>query len=175
MADAHQAIADATAVLDRLLDLDLDGLSGDALSEAVLACQRLRGRLKTAEARVLARWDAERCWQVDGAKTGAAWLAWRQRLPIGEARRRVRHARALRTLPEVEAAWANGEIDRTHLITLLGVRTPRTNDAFDTDHKDLLDTARTGSFTEFKRRCDLWEMTVDPDGAEQGADDQRAA
>ena len=70
------------AVLAELRDVDLDGLADDTLSEAVLSMQRLRGGLDVAEARVLSRWDAQRCWQPSGAKTGAAWLAWKQRVPI---------------------------------------------------------------------------------------------
>ena len=165
----------AAAALDELSELDLDPLSSPELSGLVLEMQKLRGRLEVAEARAVSRWDANRVWQLDGAKTGAAWLAWKQHLPVGEARRRVRHARAMRSLPAVERAWAAGEIDRAHVITLLGVRTPRTKEAFDDDHKTLVDWARTLGFVDFKRRCDLWELTVDPDGAEQGADDDRAA
>ncbi|MFZ6003708.1 MAG: hypothetical protein ACOYXM_07200, partial [Actinomycetota bacterium] len=75
----------------------------------------------------------------------------------------------------MEAAWAAGEIDRSHLVTLLGARTARTEAAFDTGHKELLDSARTRGFVDFKRHCDLWEAIVDPDGAEQGADSDRAA
>ncbi len=74
------------------------------------------------------------------------------------------------TSPTVESAWGAGEIDRTHLATMLSKRTPRTAVAFGRDHKVLLDAARTQGFVEFKRRCDRWEITVDPDGAEQGAD-----
>ncbi len=142
---------------------------------AILLAQRLRSQLEAAEARLRARWDADRVWQGSGAKSGAAWLAREQRLPIQTTRQRVRHARALRTLPAVEAAWVAGEIDRAHLITLLGARTPRTKHQFDTDHKELLDSARTRGFVDFKRHCDLWEALVDPDGAEQGADDDRTA
>ena len=171
-AEVLRAAAESLAAL---VQLDLDNMTGDELSEAVLALQRLRGALEAGEARVLSRWDAQRVWQDDGAKTGAAWLAWKQRVPIQVARQRVRHARALRALPAVEAAWGAGEIDRAHLTTMLGVRTPRTREAFETDHKVLLDDARTRSFTEFKRRCDRWEATVDPDGPEQGADSDRAA
>ena len=107
--------ADVAAVLDRahavLADLraiDLDGSSDEVLSETVLSLRRLRGCLGVAEARVLARWDAQGCWRASGAKTGAAWLAWKERVPIGVARQRVRHARALRTLPAVEEAWGQG-------------------------------------------------------------------
>jgi hypothetical protein len=164
------------AALAELHDVDLDGLADDSLTDAVMAVQRLRGRLEAGEARVLARWDSQRCWQPSGAKTGAAWLAWKQRLPISVARQRLRHARAVRDLPAVEGAWVAGDIDRSHVTTLIGVRTPRTADAFDQDgHKLLLDWARTVGFTSFKSACDRFAMIVDPDGAEQGADDDRKA
>jgi hypothetical protein len=173
--DDRSVLAAAAAALVDLAGLDLDTLTSEELSDAVLEMQRLRGTLEAAEARVLARWDAERVWQSSGARTAAAWLSCKERIPIQTARQRIRHARAIRTLPDVEAAWAAGEIDRTHVITLLGARTVRTRAAFDTDHKALLDTARTRGFADFKRRCDMWEATVDPDGAEQGADGDRAA
>lgn len=166
----------ARAVLDELREVDLDGLADDTLSEAVLSTQRLRGALDVAEARVLSRWDAQRCWQPSGAKSGAAWLTWKQRVPIQVARQRLRHARALRTLPAVEEAWAAGDIDRAHLTTLLVARTARTAEVFDAgEHKRLLDLARTYGFVNFKAACDRWSMIVDPDGAEQGAEDDRKA
>lgn len=167
-----EVAAEALAALD---ELDPRSLMADELNDAVMLLQRMRCRLEAAEARVLATWDAERVWRSDGAKTGAAWLSHQQRIPIQTARQRIRHARALRTLPEVELAWSAGEIDRTHLITLLGVRTSRTAEVFEREHKELLDVARTRGFVDFKRRCDLWEAFVDPDGAEQGADDGLAA
>lgn len=168
-------LAEAARVIAALGELDLDALSDGELGGAVLELQRLRGGLEVAEARVLARWDARGVWRADGAKTGAAWLAWRQRIPIQVARQRLRHARALRDLPEVEAAWADGDIDRSHLTTLLGVCTARTQAAFTDEHGVLLDAARVQGFVDFKRTCDRWERIVDPDGAEQGAAERRAA
>ena len=166
----------ARAVLAELRDVDLDGLADDTLSEAVLSMQRLRGGLDVAEARVLSRWDAQRCWQPSGAKSGAAWLAWKQRVPIGVARQRLRHARALRDLPAIEEAWATGDLDRAHITTLFGARTARTVDEFDGDgHERLLELARSYGFVSFKAACDRWSMVVDPDGAEQGAEDDRKA
>ena len=165
----------AASVLGELASIDLDTMVGEDLSDAVLRMQQLRGALDTAEARVLSRWDALGEWRPSGAKTGAAWLAWKQHLPIGVARQRLRHARALRDLPEVEEAWAAGEIDRSHVTTMLGVRTARTEHAFHRDHHVLLKGARTVSFVDFKAHCDRWELLVDPDGAEQGADDDRAS
>ena len=174
-ADLADVLDRAAAVLAELREVDLDGVDDASLSDAVLAMQRLRGGLEAAEARVLSRWDAQGCWRASGAKTGAAWLAWQQRVPIQVARQRLRHARALRTLPAVEEAWAAGDIDRAHVTTLLGIRTARTAEAFDADHERLLHLARHHGFVDFKRACDRWELVVDPDGAEQGADDDRAA
>ena len=176
MASAVDDVLDrAAAVLAELRSIDLDGLSDDVLSESVLAMQRLRGGLEVAEARVLSRWDAQGCWRASGAKTGTAWLSWKQHIPVTVARQRLRHARALRTLPAVDDAWAGGEIDRSHVTTLLGARTARTAEVFDRDHKVLLDIARESWFGHFKRACDLFELVVDPDGAEQHAADDSAA
>ena len=83
-----EAAADA---LDGLAALDLDTLAGDDLTDAVLRLQELRGAFDVAEARVLARWDTLGEWRPSGAKTAAAWLAWKQRIPIGVARQRLRH------------------------------------------------------------------------------------
>ncbi len=81
----------------------------------------------------------------------------------------------MRELPLVEGAWADGEIDRSHVTTMLGVRTARTEKAFERDHEILLESARSVGFVSFKAHCDRWELLVDPDGAEQGADDDHAA
>lgn len=168
-------LEEAAGVLRELGQLDLDGLTDDTLSQAVLALQRLRGQLDVAEARVLARWDAQGAWRPSGAKTGAAWLSWKERLPIADARRRLRHARTLRSLPAVEAAWAAGEIDRSHVTTLLGARTARTAKAFAEQHADLLERARSLAFSRFKEACDRFQLVHDPDGAEQTAEEGRAA
>src|SRR3546814_14098656 len=112
--------------------------------------QRLRCRLEAAEASVLSRWDACKAYRLDGAKTAAAWLGWKHNLPAETARQRVRHARALRSLPAIHQAWADGEIDRSHITTPLGARNGRTAEAFDRDHKELLDTAKGLGFREFK-------------------------
>jgi hypothetical protein len=175
MADVAAVLDRAASALAELRSLDLDGVGDDVLSDAVLSLQRLRGTLEVAEARVLARWEAQGCWRPSGAKTAAAWLAWKERLPISVARQRVRHARALRAMPAVEAAWGDGHIDRSHVTTLLGARTPRTAEVFDTDHKVLLDVARESSFTDFRRACDLFTQIVDPDGAEDRAEADRQA
>ena len=168
---ATAPVADAAVALERLGAVELDGLTDDDLTAHVLRMQELRGALEAAEARVLGEWDRRKVWRADGAKAGAAWLASRQRLPMGEARRRLRHARAVRRFQAVAEAWAAGAIDRCHLTTLMGACTARTEGAFADEHLVLLDSARTRGFADFKRHCDIWALYRDPDGAEQGAAD----
>ena len=165
----------AATVLSELAAFDLDAVTDSELSEATPRFQRLRGGLDVAEARVLARWDAQGGWRASGAKSASAWLQWKLHLSPEVAGQRMRHARAVRTLPAVEQAWAAGEIDRGHLVTLLGARNPRTAAAFDEGHEVLLDAARTRSFTAFKSACDRFKQAADPDGAERSAEEDRAA
>ena len=96
-----------TAVLERTregieglaaFDLDQVCCQGE-LSDCVLALQGLRSTLEAAEARLLARWDTSKEWRLDGAKSAAAWLAWKQRIPISVARQRLRHARCPTPMP----------------------------------------------------------------------------
>ncbi len=173
--DVSDVIDRAAVVLAELRELDLDGSSDDTLNDAVTAMQGLRGSLAVAEARMLARWDAQGCWRALGAKSPAAWLSWKQHIPIEVARQRMRHAKALRAMPTLEAAWGAGEIDRSHVTTLLGARTARTAEVFDQDHKVLVHLARTSGHAEFKRACDHFRLVVDPDGAEQAAADSHHA
>jgi hypothetical protein len=69
------------AAIDELATTDLDGVPATVLNEMVVELQRVRAKLDAAEARVVARWDAESCWSIDGARSGAAWLGWRCHLP----------------------------------------------------------------------------------------------
>ncbi|HVX17328.1 MAG TPA: DUF222 domain-containing protein [Acidimicrobiales bacterium] len=174
-AEVEQLLTEAEEVLRRLEAAAVDTLDDDSLTSHIKTLQRLRCRLEATEAHTLAAWDGRRCWQPSGARSAPAWLAWQLRLPIAEARRRVRHARVCRQYGAIAEAWAEGEIDRTHVSGLLAVRNTRTADAFDDDHVDLLDLARSCTFVEFKGRCRMWELMVDPDGAEQGAAADRSS
>ena len=145
----------STALLDaartrstRSASLDLDALVGDELTDAVL---RAAGAARRAR-------------RGGGAGAGAVGLARR----VAPVRRQDRggvagveaahpdRRRAAAAAPRpgaarpaaVEKAWAAGEIDRSHVTTMLGVRTARTEKAFERDHEILLDApGRSGSST----------------------------
>jgi hypothetical protein len=169
------ALAAAHAVVSALADVDFGSVDDDALGDGLVELQELRARLDAAEAAMIGTWDGRQAWKPSGARSGAAWLAWQTRVPVADARRRVRHARACRDHPVIAEAWAKGRIDGAHVAALLRVRTPRTEAAFEADHPDLVEAAAVHNFARFQRLCRRWEATVDPDGAEQGADAARDA
>src|SRR5215207_6518601 len=142
-ADVDSVVGHLRDALAEFAALDPDAIGDAAMSELVMANQQLRGAFEAADAQVLDAWDRRKVWRADGAKTGAAWLAARQHLPVAETRRRLRHAREVRNYPAIAAAWAAGEIDRCHVITLLGACTTRTEAAFGYEHGQLVDAARS--------------------------------
>jgi hypothetical protein len=161
--------------IEELRDLDLDTVGASALDEAVVELARLRATLDATEAHMLGRWEASQEWRASGARSAGAALAHRTRLPASECHRRLRHARELRSLPKVAAAWDAGDIDRAHVSVLLHVRNPRTAAAFEGSQDGLLELARGQSFLEFQRACETWLNLADQDGAERRDAEDRAA
>ncbi|MBW3537711.1 MAG: DUF222 domain-containing protein, partial [Actinobacteria bacterium] len=73
--------------------------------ESIERLHRCLARLEAATTRATAAFDAGREWEADGARSAAAWLTGRCRLPASTARRRVRLGRECRHLPATEEAW----------------------------------------------------------------------
>jgi hypothetical protein len=68
-------------------------------------------------------------WADEGAASCASWLAWRVGWDLGTAREHVRVARALGTLPLVDAALAAGRLSYSKVRALTRVATPATEAA----------------------------------------------
>ena len=85
------AVADVVAELDALLDR-AGALDPAALAdgETLVELQRQANRLEALVTRATAAFDAAKAFDDDGARSGAAWLATRCRMPMVTARRRVR-------------------------------------------------------------------------------------
>jgi hypothetical protein len=150
----------------------------EADGESLVALRRQIDRLEAVAARWTARSDASGEWAPAGAKTCAAWLAWRCHTPVADARRRVRLARELRHLPHTEAAWLAGDVNERHVAKLAAARNPVTQQHFARDEATLVDHAKTMSYADFARTVDYWSQHADPDGVEdlaQRQHDSRAA
>jgi hypothetical protein len=160
-----------TAV-DELVNMDPRALADD---ETLVELDRQINRLMAVRTRATTRWDADQAWAPSGARSGAAWLAARTRIPIEDARRRVRLARDLGVLPCAEAAWLAGELHERHVTKLAVTRTPATEDAFAQDEAELVGWARSLPFKTFCRRVHYWVQEQDEDGVERNAEAKRVA
>jgi hypothetical protein len=119
----------------------------------------------------VARFDASGEWAADGAKTAAAWLAWRCRIPQQSARRMVRLGRACRDqLPVAGAAWRAGDVDAAHVALLAAARTERTAEVLARHEQMLVGQASTLRFSHFQRALAYWSQLADPDGADDDAE-----
>ncbi|MFO7566197.1 MAG: DUF222 domain-containing protein [Enhygromyxa sp.] len=70
-------------------------------------------RIDAAEHALLTRlrvFDAHEAWGSQGARSCAEWLSWRTNLSIKAAREKVRVARALGSLPKIDALFGRGEL-----------------------------------------------------------------
>jgi hypothetical protein len=118
---------------------------GDEIAE-------LSAHIEVAMARLLDKireFDALGGWGHAGAKSCAEWLSWRVGLNLRAAYERVRVARALPTLPLINAAFAGAEISYSKVRALTRVATPRTEER-------LLSFARHGTATHVEKLAQAW-------------------
>ncbi len=156
----------------------IDDLVGHAAAyfdgESVVAVHRELARLDAFATRITAGLDASGEWALAGARNCASYVATDTRLPMREARRRVRLGRNLRALPCTAEAFESGEISAAHAQALCSVRSDRTEKHFERDEAMLVGYARDLRFEEFMRVLAYWEQHADPDGTDKKAEDRRA-
>lgn len=140
--------------------------------ESVVLLHRQLERLTAVVTRADAAFDAGGSWEADGARTAAAWLGAKCRLPVGVARRQVQLGRALRHMPIVQAAWLAGELSEAHVVALAAARTPATAGAFARDEALLVEQAGHLRYSHFVRCLAYWRQLADPDGSEADAEAQ---
>ena len=101
--------------------------------ETIQALHRQLERLDAATTRATSAFEAAGTWEADGARSAAAWVATRCRVPVTAARRRLRLGRALRHMENAEAAWLVGDIDAARVAALADARTPVSAACFERD------------------------------------------
>ena len=137
--------------------------------EAIQALHRQLERLEAATTRASAAFDAAGAWEADGARSAAAWVATRCRVPVAAARRRVRVGRALRHMALVEAGWLAGDIDGERVDALAQARTRVRSACFARDEMLLVEQAARLRPRQFAHALAYWRQRADPDGVEDGA------
>jgi hypothetical protein len=105
------------------------------------------GRVAAGEARLLAyigELDERRAWAVDGILSCVHWLSWRLGMGRNAAGERVRVARALRQLPQIAEAFADGRLSYSQVRAISRIATPD-------DEQDYIGMARHATGNQLER------------------------
>ncbi|HXW31513.1 MAG TPA: DUF222 domain-containing protein [Acidimicrobiales bacterium] len=155
-----QAVAEA---VDALVACDPRRFSD---AESILELQRQLNRLEAFTAEASACFETSGDWAADGAKSAAAWLATRTRLPKRTVRRHLRLGATARRLPATEAAWLSGEIGEAHVAAISSFHHGPLAEVLERDEGLLVDNARRMRFSAFDKTLRYWAQCADPRVAE---------
>ena len=157
-ADVHAQLRDA---VDRLAATDDGGLD-------VVALRREINRLEHLAARAVAEADRRGDWHAEGFLSTAAWLREKCRMDHGAAKRAVITARRLDSLPKVSAAFAEGDVSRTHVERITDACTPDRIDAIAEVDSELAEVARLAKPRELAAIVARFTDALDGDGGAAG-------
>ena len=126
------------------LDQEIASLSAlaDSVTHRILECLRL--------------FDEAGGWHEQGAASCALWLAWRVGLDPRTAREKVRVARALGNLPEIDEAFRTARLSYSKLRALTRVATPE-------NESRLLEMALVATAAQLERLCRGYRRAVAPE------------
>jgi hypothetical protein len=168
--ELERVIDDITQKIDELVAVDPHDHNGADLLSTLVTLNRQQQRFSAAYAQLARAYDASKAWAETGAKSAASLLAFRCRMPAGDAKAHVRLGRALERMPEVADSLARGDVGVYHARQLARLATNRrTADAFAHDEHVLVGYAETQEWPTFYRSVIYWEQQADPDGVEQQA------
>jgi hypothetical protein len=147
--------------IEELLALDLDELSDAQVHALVIELEHDNACLAAARAHAIAEWDVRKIWADDRSKAASARLARDCRLRTKTAKAEVRRARALRTMPATDKAFAVGALSIDHVDALIRTNQPRVAAKFADDEAFLVDQASRMSYKDFARMLAYWLQVAD--------------
>jgi hypothetical protein len=165
------ALDELSQALDGLIAA---GAGSYADGSSIEALHREMSRFEAFVTEASAAFDAAGEWAADGAKTAAAWIATRCRLPRDAARRRVRLGRTLARLPMASDAWREGRIGSDQAKDLARARRHRSEEAMARDEALLVSYAEDMRFEDFHRALSYWQQLADPDGCDDAEAERKA-
>ena len=149
---------------DRPDDQPVDALASADVLAALVAAERLRARLDARTAQLLARFDAECLYELDGAASARSWLKHHVGVTASTAAGRLKMARQLRHLERISEQLHAGTVTTDQVRILLRGYRPSTAAEFVSDQETLLEAARTVHVDDLSRVVDVWVAHIDPDG-----------
>lgn len=156
VARLEQALAEVTAACNGLADLPDDGLGG-----LVARLQRASSRLAAASAAVAGEWDERKAWRRDGHRSASSGLATISGADPRTARRALRRARAMRSMPSVAVAVLHGRLSVDHLDLLSRADQPWRHDTFRAHEDVLVREIEPLRWDDATRVVDYWVQRVD--------------
>ena len=126
-----------------------DAAELEALGEEIA---ELGAHIDAAEHRFLTclrEFDRREGWFKQGCKSAAHWLSWRLGMSLRVAHEKVRMARALENLPQIDQAFSKGEVSYSKVRAMTRVATPDTDAA-------LLEVARYTTGADLERVCRVY-------------------
>jgi hypothetical protein len=166
--------AEINGLCDQVASLDATRIPRAELGQVALALERLRNVVNAADAAVLAEFHDEGSWALDGALSGAAWVAARTGTPLRDVRGRQHSGLGLRQLPAAAAAARTGRLspDQQRRLADCARRHPALAQR---DEGLLLDLAERLPVAAFATAALHWQAVAeDADEPEQSTVDRRA-
>src|SRR5690554_252274 len=108
-------------------------MTSDQLEDLADQIATFAARIDVAEHALITRlriFDAHEAWAQAGFLSCAHWLSWRISIGVKAAREKVRVARALASLPKIDALFGQGEISDSKVRAITRVATPETEQDF---------------------------------------------
>lgn len=171
--DRLDAAVDAAA--QDLIAQVTDDPAGLDDGELVVRLYQLQARMGALVARAAAAFDRSEAWQAEGARSAAAWLAVKTRLPTSEVRSDVAHGRAVsERLPVLGQAWVDGAVAQAHVAVLCRLGGGRATEQLTHDEPMLVEHAASLSYRDFRQATAYWEQLADPDGCDAAEERRRA-
>ena len=155
--------------IDALAGVDVDTLPDAALDELAIQVQRERHRLEAVVATLQARWDQRGVWRSDGSRSAAARLARDAAISLPRARRELRRAHRLASMPVLAEAVADGRLSMDHVDLLADADIATRHEAFVRDEAMLVDHCQELRFAQAVHALGYWKLRVDATG--DGDDD----
>ncbi|HEX2577817.1 MAG TPA: DUF222 domain-containing protein [Aquihabitans sp.] len=156
--------------IERVLEEDADGLDDASLHDLVVAEAQVLSLLAARHARSLSTWDARCVWANDRSRSPGARLARDAACSPATARRDVRRARRLRTMPLTRAAFEAGELSADHVDLLCGANRPPLEALFTRDEALLVAYAKELGYDDLQRVVAHWANCGDDATADERAE-----
>lgn len=163
--------------LDRAVDglcaLDVGSLDPHDAADLLVELRRDQARLAAVAASLVGVVDRGRPWAEAGFTSTAAWLAASDNTGLADARREVRLARRLASMPHTREALAAGDISEAHAHRLATLNAPDTAGAFADAEAFLVGQARSMRWADFVKESEYWLRLArepsdpDPDRADR--------